>query len=98
MGEEAKDAKRGVWKANSPFKPSVASRSSSHSGYPLKGGPIRVLFSPLNARLRRSGFAAAVLAASVTGLAALLQWFWAGWDIYAGPGPSAGMRWLLTGT
>jgi hypothetical protein len=34
----------------------------------------------------------------VTGLAALLQWFWAGWDVYAGPGPSLGMRWLLTGT
>ena len=96
--EGAKDAKRGLRKASSESTPSVASRASSHSGYPLKGGRIRALFGPLNARLRRSGFAAAALAASVTGLAALLQWFWAGWDIYAGPGPSAGMRWLLTGT
>ncbi len=30
-------------------------------------------------------------------LAALLQWIWAGWSVYTGPGPSLAVRWLLTG-
>jgi hypothetical protein len=46
-------------------------------------------------RLRRAALAAIGLAIAVTGLAALLQWFWAGWSSY-GPGPSPAMRWLLT--
>ncbi len=47
-------------------------------------------------RFRRAGQAALVIGAAITGLAALLQWSWAGWSVYAGPGPSLAMRWLLT--
>jgi hypothetical protein len=36
------------------------------------------------------------IAAAITGLAALLQWIWAGWSVYSGPGPSLALRWLLT--
>src|SRR5262249_43896607 len=46
-------------------------------------------------RVRRVGSAAMAVATAVTGLAALVQWFWAGWSSY-GPGPSLAMRWLLT--
>jgi hypothetical protein len=36
------------------------------------------------------------MATAITGLAALLQWIWAGWSVYTGPGPTLAMRWLLT--
>ena len=41
--------------------------------------------------------AAAGIAVAITGLAALLQWIWAGWSVYSGAGPAVPERWLLTG-
>lgn len=41
--------------------------------------------------------AAALLVAAVIGGGGLLQWFWAGWSVYSGAGPSVATRWLLTG-
>jgi hypothetical protein len=40
---------------------------------------------------------AASIVLVIAGLAALLQWGWAGWSVYSGPGPSVVTRWLLTG-
>src|SRR4051812_36405037 len=46
---------------------------------------------------KRVAAAAVAMTAAITGLAALLQWIWAGWSVYSGPGPSLALRWLLTG-
>jgi hypothetical protein len=63
---------------------------------PLRRPPFRP--SPcLRVSVLRPHRAAVGVLLAVAGLAALLQWSWAGWSVYTGPGPSAAMRWLLTG-
>jgi hypothetical protein len=44
----------------------------------------------------RTALTALAITGAVTGAAALLQWIWAGWSPYDGPGPSLPLRWLLT--
>jgi hypothetical protein len=65
------------------------------------GPPVPIRSSPClrvsAVRIKRVTLAAAALAMAVTAVGALLQWFWAGWSVYSGPGPSPLARWLLTG-